>query len=78
MSNREHIEKVETWNSGGNIMLDIVTLKDGTVIVISDDLIVQYPTLGVFLDGDIHPEQYGNKTIERITTDTGENDGHQM
>lgn len=34
------LESVETgWNSGGNIYLDFITLKDGTVLVVSEDAI---------------------------------------
>lgn len=47
----EYITRVETWNSGGNIILDIVYLKDGTVLVIDGDQIGNYSSLDDFLNG---------------------------
>ena len=38
----ELIADIETWNSGGSQVLDMVTLKDGRVLVISEDAVVLY------------------------------------
>lgn len=47
------LESVETgWNSGGNIYLDFITLKDGTVLVISYDAIGVYRNRESFDNGD--------------------------
>ena len=38
----EHINEVSTWDSGGGMVLDILTFKDGRVLAISEDSIVLY------------------------------------
>jgi len=38
----EHVERVTTWESGGGIVLDLVRLKDGSILAISDETIVLY------------------------------------
>lgn len=40
-----HIDTVTTWDSGGGIALDLVTLKDGRVLVISEDAVVLYENM---------------------------------
>ena len=40
--NLEWVEEFGTWDSGGGQILDILTLKDGRVLVISEDAIVLY------------------------------------
>ena len=47
----EHIEKVETEDTGGHFMIDIIYLKDGRVLTISSDVVVLYPSYDVFEDG---------------------------
>lgn len=42
----------EGWHSGGNIYLDLITLKDGSVLVISEDAIDLYKNRKSFDDGD--------------------------
>jgi hypothetical protein len=46
--NAEHIRAIDTWQSGGGIMLDLIYLKDGTVLIISDELIGLYPNIEAF------------------------------
>lgn len=41
----EHIETVSTWDSGGGQVLDLVVLKDGRVLVVSEDAVVLYQSL---------------------------------
>ena len=38
----EHIKTTSTWDSGGGQVLDLLTLKDGRVLVVSEDAIVLY------------------------------------
>jgi len=46
------IESIDDgWNSGGHIFLDTITMKDGTVLVISDDVICLYKNQDSFDEG---------------------------
>jgi hypothetical protein len=47
---REFIADIETWGSGDQ-MLDIVTFKDGKVLVISDAAMVLYESRRAFEAG---------------------------
>lgn len=38
----ELVEDVSSWDSGGGIVLDLVTLKDGRVLAISDEAVILY------------------------------------
>ena len=38
----EHVESITTWDSGGGQALDLLTLKDGRVLVVSEDAVVLY------------------------------------
>jgi hypothetical protein len=42
MSDSGFVDRIETWNSGGNVMLDIIHLKSGKVLVISDEVVCKY------------------------------------
>ena len=35
----EFIKEIETWNSGGYVMIDIIWLKSGKILVISDKVV---------------------------------------
>ena len=61
--NAEYISRVETWNSGGNVMLDIVHLKDGQILVISDEVVCRYSSVNEFM-ADQGNHDYANNTIE--------------
>ncbi len=50
--NLEHIKEISTWNSGGGVMLDLITLKDGRVLVVSDDVVVLYENMEEATDGE--------------------------
>jgi len=39
------ISEVTTWDSGGGIEMDIVTLKDGRVLGITEDSVVLYESM---------------------------------
>lgn len=41
----EHIVEATTWNSGGGQMLDLLTMKDGRVLVISEESVVLYKNM---------------------------------
>lgn len=41
----EHIAEATTWDSGGGMVLDVLSLKDGRVLAISEDAIVLYSSL---------------------------------
>jgi hypothetical protein len=43
MDPHEFIVAIESWGSGGT-MLDLVVLKDGSVLMIADGAIVLYPS----------------------------------
>ena len=47
----EYIADVSTWDSGGGQQLDLLTLKDGRVLVISEDAIVLYNDIAEVEDG---------------------------
>ena len=40
------------WNSGGNILIDVLMLHDGTLLVISDGLICLYANWDAFYAGE--------------------------
>jgi hypothetical protein len=46
----EFIQDIETWGSGGH-MMDIVTLKDGRILVIAEHGVVLYPSRAAFDSG---------------------------
>jgi hypothetical protein len=48
----EFIKNVSLWNSGGGIMLNLITLKNGKVIAINDEVAVLYDSSEDLLTGD--------------------------
>ena len=63
-----HLHKVDTWDSGGGVELDILELDDGTVLVVADDTVTFYRSQDEFWaeaeDGD---EDHRTVTILRET-----------
>jgi hypothetical protein len=57
-----HITKQETWNTGGNCMVDILTLSNGQVLCVSDEYVGLYNSADEFLDDD------GTKCIKGFWT----------
>lgn len=47
----EHVAEVSTWNSGGGQLLDLITLSDGRVLVISEDAVVLYSNMAEVEEG---------------------------
>jgi len=41
----EYIEDVSSWDSGGGTMLDLITLKSGKVIAISEEVAILYDNM---------------------------------
>jgi hypothetical protein len=58
MTDQAFISRVETWFSGGQPM-DIVTLQDGSVVLITETAVVLYANFSAF-EGDI-----GGRAIDR-------------
>lgn len=48
----QHIKELASWDSGGGQILDILTLLDGRVLVISDEAVVLYPDMETFESGE--------------------------
>ncbi len=63
-----HLRKVDTWDSGCGVELDILELEDGTVLVVADDTVTFYRSADEFWaeaeDGD---EDHRTVTILRET-----------
>jgi len=52
MEQHKWIRSIETADTGGNVVLDIVTLNDGKILVIGWDSIATYKDLASFAVGD--------------------------
>jgi hypothetical protein len=49
---QEHIAEIGSWDSGGGMALDLITLKDGRVLVISGDAVVLYENMDAVEQGE--------------------------
>ena len=49
----EHIKEISSWDSGGGLSIDIVELKNGRVIGITDESIVLYQSKEELLEGTL-------------------------
>ena len=45
MEKLEHIVDISSWDSGGGMVLDLVTLRDGRILVVSEDAVVLYKNI---------------------------------
>ena len=45
-----NIAKIDTWNSGGNCMVDMIYLNDGRVIGLNEECVVLYPSENALFD----------------------------
>lgn len=52
MDELEHIAEVATWDSGGGQVLDVLTLRDGRVLAVSEDAVVLYENITDLEAGD--------------------------
>lgn len=50
--NTTYITKIETVNTGGGCMVDLLTLSDGRVIGINDECVALYESMDTFDSGD--------------------------
>ena len=66
--NHEFVERVETWNSGGNVMLYTIWLKSGKVLIISDEVVCKYDTINDFLN-DNGDYDYDKNSINLLPDD---------
>ena len=48
----EYIKETSSWESGGGISLDIVELKDGRILAISDKVVVPYNDMEDLIGGE--------------------------
>ena len=62
----EHISKVETVNTGGNCMVDLIHLKDGRILGISDDVVALYRSIEQFEEGIDPATGEDSADIEKI------------
>lgn len=46
--NTEYIASIETINTGGGCLVDVITLKDGRVIGLNDECVVMYKNMDDF------------------------------
>ena len=64
-----HIRRVDTWDSGGSVELDIVELDDGAVLVVAGDTVAFYPSADEFWAEDEDGDE-GHRTVT-ILRETG-------
>ena len=48
----EFIQDISSWNSGGGTILDLVTLKSGKIIAISEEIAVLYKSMEDLVTGE--------------------------
>ena len=48
----EYVKDVSSWDSGGGTMLDLITLKSGKVIAISEEVAILYANMEDLECGD--------------------------
>ena len=65
-----HVREMQTWNSGGDVMLDIIELADGLTLVIGEDTVNVYRTAGDFW-GEIE-EGRNDRASVVLLRETGE------
>lgn len=52
MDELEQIGSVEAWDSGGGVALDLIRLKDGRILAISDESVVLYADEEDLVEGE--------------------------
>jgi len=48
----DNIVSIETENSGGGCMLDFITLRNGQVLVVSDEYVALHASKDAFYEGE--------------------------
>lgn len=57
IENQINITNVSTWDSGGDVELDLVELADGKVLAISDEAVVLYDSMEDLQTGEADKER---------------------
>jgi hypothetical protein len=65
MEPSEQVESVTAWQSGGGIVLDLVRLKDGSILAISDESVVLYANEEELMAGDAVERPTSSVTLEQ-------------
>lgn len=55
-------KSIETWNSGGYVMLDVIKLKSGQFLLISDECVCKYESWEEFM-GDEGEHDYDKQCV---------------
>jgi len=63
----EFIDEINTWNSGGNVMLDVIKLKSGKMLIISDEVVCKYDSMEEWM-GDEGEYNYNKYCVDLIET----------
>ena len=48
----DYIKETSSWESGGGITLDLVELKDGRILAISDEVVILYNDMDDLMGGE--------------------------
>lgn len=43
-----YVKEMQTWNSGGDVMLDVIELESGLTLVVGEETVSVYPTVDDF------------------------------
>ena len=65
-----HLERLDTWNSGGGVELDIIELEGGLTLVVGDDTVAVYHSVDDFW-AEVESEDNSRRTIT-LLRDTGQ------
>lgn len=52
MKELENIVDISTWDSGGGVLIDLITLKDGRILAVSAEVVVLYDSLEALETGE--------------------------
>lgn len=55
--NNPYVKNVSTWDSGGGVTLGLVELDDGSVLGISDEVIILYANMDDVMGGEPSAER---------------------
>ncbi len=51
MDELSYVKSVSSWDSGGGVMVDLIELKDGRVLGISDEVLILYKNMEDLVSG---------------------------
>ena len=52
---KSHIRSVDIWDSGGGVELEVIELKDGITLVVTDEVVTVYPSAKDFWEDETEP-----------------------